>query len=181
MKLCLGCKALSPGESLHCVRCSGTFGCRLCDKKKHVAPMSALRCPTCGTDRLSTPVFFLPLGWLVRLLSWCVMGGLVYALFLFARGMGHNARIPPAGSHWARCLESCLFSWCAALLVLWVLWIVVLDLLPSDLAKPLRTVAKTLGRFGWTLLVGAARLMWGVLRLGAFVVEGESASRQKKT
>jgi len=181
MKLCLRCRALSPADSLHCVQCSGTFGCRLCDKKKHVAPMSALRCPICGTDKLSTPVFFLPLGWLVRLLSWCVMGAALYALLVFVRWLGHSAHLPVAWSRWALCLESNLFGWGATLLVLWVFWMIFLDLLPPDLAKPLRSVTKTLGRFAWTLFVGAARLLWGVLRLGAFVVEGQNASRQKKT
>lgn len=170
MLFCLRCKRLNSAGSSYCQGCNGTFGCRLCAKKKHVAAMTAQFCPVCGSDKLSTPVFYLPFGWLTRLIAWGLFGAVGWLLWRAVAGAVSGAAsgafgssLPTVSSRALICLLENVISW---LVCLSVLWLIVLSLLPPDIAKSLGKTLKT----GANALGLLLRLVVAVIRLALVLI-----------
>lgn len=84
MKLCLSCFHVWPAGAAFCGHCNRTFGGRLCPKK-HMSPVTARYCITCGSNKLTDPTTHLSLGWAVRLFTIGIVVGLVIVLWLVFR------------------------------------------------------------------------------------------------
>lgn len=129
MRLCLTCYHLTPAGGLFCLSCGRSFGCRLCDKKKHANPYNARRCITCASDRLSQPTWFLPVGWLLRGLT-------LAALIMTLRWLWPRLQ-PVAERHWGWLLN--LPGACLETAVTWSLLIglvyFLLTLVPGEAGK----------------------------------------------
>lgn len=66
MIMCLGCKRISPRDSLFCRNCAKSLGKRFCPEQ-HDSPLDASACTTCGSRKLtpgSSSFNLRPLTWL---------------------------------------------------------------------------------------------------------------------
>lgn len=173
MILCLRCKRLNSAGSSYCQGCNGTFGCRLCTKKKHIAAMTAQFCPVCGSDKLSTPVFYLPFGWLTRLIAWGLFGAVGWMLWRAVAGAASGAfgsSLPTVSSRALICLLENLVSWVVCLSVL---WLIILSLLPPDMAKSLgRTLKTGANALGLLLRLGLAMIHLALIRMLLGFIQG---------
>src|SRR5689334_16369455 len=72
MHYCLNCHKITIGEPLYCSFCGRTYNLKLCPSR-HPNPRSAEVCSQCGSRDLSTPqpptpLWLIPLLWLIQLL-----------------------------------------------------------------------------------------------------------------
>jgi hypothetical protein len=185
MVLCLSCFHLSPGGALYCSACGKSLGCKVCakSKKAHRNPLYAHRCMACGSEELTEPTLYLPLGWLVHLLAWV---GTFYLLKWLGppllemasgtlQGAAHRSLGEPhhAIGHWL----NCVLSWLILLGVLYFGLSFVLSLFPGEADKHLRrALARTLG-VSLRLVAGVARGVFAVLWR---IIEG-NPNRANKT
>src|SRR5689334_14789249 len=92
MRYCLNCHRITAGEPLFCNYCGRSYDVRLCPSR-HVNPRTAEVCSECGSRDFSTPaprtpIWLIPLLWLVRvvpgvillLLSISLLFGVIQAL-----------------------------------------------------------------------------------------------------
>lgn len=178
MLLCLHCKRLNRAGSLHCQGCNGTFGCRLCAKKKHVAAMTADFCPTCGSDKLSTPVFYLPLGFVTRLAAWAllvVIGWLVWQLAVGKIGHSPLSALPLSIARHLRVWGCVLQNVATQGVCLAVLWFIAMALLPPSITKPLGHILKMsvqVFKLCCQGMLAVGRFALAILRLLFGLVEG---------
>ena len=147
MRLCLGCKTLNRTDAHYCEGCSRSLGCKVCRRCGHTNSMTGQFCAACAAPRLTTPVFYLPLSWLTRLL----ILGLGWALLVWL-----VPRLEPLWeSTWTQILCWAKIAF-AAWIVLTLGWLLALSLLPEKSAKVFRTFTKQ------TILLIAALLKLGL-------------------
>lgn len=160
--LCLSCLRWSPSGSPFCSGCSRSFGARYCGaKKRHANALNAQFCAQCGSQKLTDPALYLPVGWLLR-------GFVVVGLFFAARKVWPFVW-PVIERHFcalinALCpLISIFLNWVvSAAMLYFVLWVLT-SLLPDEFSKPLqnamRSVVNLLRRTLRELLRSVFRLL----------------------
>ena len=133
MRLCLHCKTLNRFACQYCEGCGRSLGCRVCRQCGHANSMTSRFCASCASPRLTTPVFYLPLSWLTRLL-------------VLAFGWALVVRVGPMVTPlwelvWARAV-----CWAKIAFMAWIAltcgWLLVLSLLPDKSAKVVRAFTK---------------------------------------
>jgi hypothetical protein len=157
MILCLNCKRLNSAGSIHCQGCSGTFGRRLC-KKKHVAAMNADFCPICGvgSDKLSTPVHYVPLGCVTWLVAWGVAAVALWSGWRLGAPLVQSHLPGTLSSQTLACLVQQLLAWAIGLAVLWLVLVV---MLPSEVTKALGKMLKAAGKLVSLFFSGIVALL----------------------
>ena len=171
MLFCLHCKRLNGAGSFYCQGCNGTFGRKLC-KKKHVAAMNADFCPVCGSDKLSTPVHYVPLGCVTRLLAWAVTALALWASWRLGAPLIQSQLPATLSSQTLLCLAQQLLAWAICLAVLWLVLVV---MLPSEMTKILGKTLKAGASIARLLLSGIVALLRIILGVFSFLfrlVEG---------
>ena len=160
MKLCLSCRRLWPREALLCGYCGCSFGGRLCSRR-HISPASARCCIICGQTELTPPTGYLPLGWLIALLTW---GGLMLAGLWFWQSVRHP-----------------LMNGLEQIAVMVAAVGIVLALVPGPLGRGMRMSVSRLLRGVWRLLLFGAgyRLLRVTSRWLHGLVDGSARRRYR--
>lgn len=152
MRLCSNCKTLNRSSFVYCEGCGHSLGCQICRQCGQSNSMTAQFCSACSSRRLTTPAFFLPLTWLVRLVLLAVVCGLVF----WIRPMTE----PLWDSIWQQ-----VKYWVKIIMMAWVLvtviWLFILSLLPEKTAKVFRSFSKQSILLVASLLkIGVRAILW---------------------
>lgn len=156
MRLCLSCYRLSPGGSLYCGNCGRSFGGRLCPAR-HISPVTSAFCVQCGSQQLTAPTWYLPLGWMSRLILLACVSFIGRWLWLnrslvgqalasgFTWGLIHLLNLQPrAAGQMIACDARIALNWL-------ILFVIALALVPGKVGKKVRRLVFRLLRWLWRL------------------------------